>query len=81
MIRTHESKKLRYLLGITALVGVILDGGFLVSLLEIILGSVLRYSQDLVVPRVVALLRRPPKHPRNLLLRLSLSLSLAETGT
>lgn len=51
-----------YLLRITALVGVIFDGGFFVSLLQIILRSVLRNAEDFIVPCVVAFLRCSPEH-------------------
>jgi hypothetical protein len=40
----------------------VLNSGLLVGLLEIVLGSVLGHSQHLIVPRVIALLRRSPKH-------------------
>ena len=40
----------------------VLDGGLAVGLLEVILGRVLGHAEDLVVPRVVALLRRAPEH-------------------
>lgn len=40
----------------------ILNGRFTISLLQIILRSVLRHSQDLIVLGVIALLRRSPEH-------------------
>ena len=52
-----------HLLGVAALVGVVLDGGLAVGLLEVVLGGVLGHAQDLVIARAVALLRRPaPEH-------------------
>jgi hypothetical protein len=41
---------------------VVLDGGFTVGLLEVFRGRVLGHPEDLVVLRVVALLRRAPEH-------------------
>jgi hypothetical protein len=51
-----------HLFGVAALVGVVLDGGFTVGLLEVFRGRVLGHPEDLVVLRVVALLRRAPEH-------------------
>jgi hypothetical protein len=50
------------LLGVTALVGVVLDSSLAVGLLEIVLGRRLGHPEDLVVLGVVALLRRAPEH-------------------
>jgi hypothetical protein len=50
------------LLGVTALVGVVLDSCLAVGLLEVVLGRRLGHPEDLVVLGVVALLRRAPEH-------------------
>nr|GME18503.1 hypothetical protein Iba_scaffold20689CG0010 [Ipomoea batatas] len=54
--------KLLELKEISTFIRVVLDGGFTVSLLEIVLGSVLGNSQDLIVLSVIALLGRPAEH-------------------
>jgi hypothetical protein len=61
----EETSTRAHLLGIAALVGVVLDGGLAVGFLEVILGRVLGDPEDLVVPCVVALLRRAPEHLGN----------------
>ena len=57
-----DPKTQLYLLRITPLVGMVLDGGFTIRLLQIILRCALRDPQNSIVLGVVALLRRSPKH-------------------
>jgi hypothetical protein len=58
----RKGKRITDLLGVSALVGVVLDGGFAVGLLEVVLRGGLGHPEDLVVLGVVALLRRAPEH-------------------
>lgn len=51
-----------YLLGIPSLVRMVLDRRLPIRLLQIVLRNVLRHPKHLIVPRVVALLRRSPEH-------------------
>lgn len=60
--KNNEESLASYLLRIAALVGMILDGSFFISLLQVLSGSVLGHPQDLIVPRIIALLRCSSKH-------------------